>query len=136
MVVRIEGVCALIQVYDMLESVGFYREQLGFEIAQQAPSFEQPYPHMNWVLLRRENTEFMLNTAYEADKRPPSRDPAWVRAHRDTTLFFGCPDVDAAYETLKDTGLTPRPPVITHYGMKQLWVSDPDGYGICLQWLA
>ena len=136
MTVRIEGICALIQVYDMLESVRFYREYLGFEIAQQAPFFDHPYPHINWVLLKRESAEFMLNTAFEADQRPASREPAWVAGHRDTTLFFGCPDVDAAYASLKSSGLSPNPPVITHYRMKQLWFSDPDGYGICLQWPA
>jgi glyoxylase I family protein len=110
MTVQIEGVCTLIQVYDMLESVRFYREHLGFEIAQQALFFEHPYPHINWVLLRRGNAEFMLNTAYDADRRPPSRDPAWAGGHRDTTLFFGCPDVDGAYENLKNSGLSPSPP--------------------------
>jgi catechol 2,3-dioxygenase-like lactoylglutathione lyase family enzyme len=136
MTVQIASLCTLIQVYDMLESVRFYREHLGFEIAQQAPLFEHPYPHINWVLLRRENAAFMLNTAYDADQRPPSRDPAWAGGHRDTTFFFGCPDLDGAYASLKNSGLSPKPPAVTHYGMKQLWFGDPDGYGICLQWPA
>ena len=88
------------------------------------------------MLLKHGNAGFMLNTAFDADQRPASRDPAWVAGHRDTTLFFDCPDVDRAYESLKDSGLSPKPPVITHYGMKQLWLSDPDGYRICLQWSA
>jgi hypothetical protein len=26
-----------------------------------------------------------------------------------------------------------KPPVVTGYGMKQLYLKDPDGYEICLQ---
>jgi uncharacterized glyoxalase superfamily protein PhnB len=136
MTVKIEGVCALVQVFDMLESVEFYRTYLGFEIAQQAPLFEKPYPHINWVMLKRDGAMFMLNTAYEAEQRPSTRDPAWVASHRDVTLYFGCPDVDAAYEALSRVGLSLKPPVTTHYGMKQLSFHDPDGYGLCLQWPA
>ncbi len=27
-----------------------------------------------------------------------------------------------------------KPPQIVYYGMKQLYVADPDGYGLCFQW--
>jgi glyoxylase I family protein len=132
--VEINGVCALIQVFDMMESLQFYRSHLGFEIVQQAPLFENPYPHINWVWLKRGGAELMLNTAYEAELRPAAREPGWIRSHRDVTFYFGCPDLDAAYDTLKRSGLSLKPPVVTHYGMKQLSFADPDGYGICLQW--
>jgi glyoxylase I family protein len=136
MPVRIEGICTLIQVFDMLESLAFYGAHLGFEVHQQAPFFEKPYPHINWVWLKRDNAELMLNTAFEADTRPQARDPAWNAGHRDITLYFGCPDVDTAYESLRLSGLRVMPPVVTHYGMRQLSFADPDGYGICLQWPA
>jgi uncharacterized glyoxalase superfamily protein PhnB len=127
-------VCTLIQVYDMLESMRFYEQYLGFHAEQQAPYFEQPYPHVNWALLVRGNLPLMLNTAWEAEERPPARAPAWVASHRDVTLHFGCPDVDGAYEALRAGGLDLAPPTIARYGMKQLAFKDPDGYGICLQW--
>ena len=34
---KMHGLCPLIQVFDMLESVRFYREHLGFEIERQSP---------------------------------------------------------------------------------------------------
>jgi len=43
----------------------------------------------------------MLNTAYEADQRPPAPDRARVVNHQDTCLFFGCKDLDAAYQHLR-----------------------------------
>jgi uncharacterized glyoxalase superfamily protein PhnB len=51
-------------------------------------------------------------------------------------LFFGCPDVDRAYEALNSAGVASKPPEVTHYGMKQLYFRDPDGFEICLQWPA
>ncbi len=78
----------------------------------------------------------MLNTAYESDDRPAVPDAERVAAHKDTGLFFACPDVDGAYEALRARGIAARPPTIAPYGMKQLYLEDPDGYEICLQWRA
>jgi catechol 2,3-dioxygenase-like lactoylglutathione lyase family enzyme len=128
------ALCPLIQVFDMLESVRFYSEHLGFEIDHQSPGQDHPYEHFNWALLKRGEIELMLNTAYEADLRPPARDPARTKAHGDTTLYFGCPDVDEAYELLRSQGLKLNKPTVAPYGMKQLAFTDPDGFRICLQW--
>lgn len=78
----------------------------------------------------------MLNTQYEASNRPPAPDPDRVAAHRDTALFFGCQDLDGAYAYLKAQGLNVKPPVVRDFGMRQLSLSDPDGYSLCLQWTA
>lgn len=79
----------------------------------------------------------MLNTAYDPDSvRPPVPDPARVAAHDDTVLYIGCPDVDAAFRHLRAHGFDVRAPVVTHYGMKQLFLKDPDGFGLCFQWRA
>jgi uncharacterized glyoxalase superfamily protein PhnB len=132
----ITGLCPLIQVYDMDEAIAFYRDYLGFEVALQSPVLERPYRHFNWALLRRGSVQLMLNTAYEADDRPPARDTSRQVAHGDTILYFDCPDVDGAYATLKAAGLGVSPPCVAPYGMKQLSFTDPDGYAICLQWPA
>ncbi len=78
----------------------------------------------------------MLNTMYERQDRPPAPDPRRQEVHRDTALFFGCPDVDGAYEHLRGKGADVEPPVVRDYGMKQLYVTDPDGYNLCFQWTA
>jgi glyoxylase I family protein len=75
----------------------------------------------------------MLNTAYEAPDRPDSPDPARVAVHSDTGLFFECEDVDAAYAYLQQRGVPARAPILTGYGMEQVYLADPDGYGICFQ---
>jgi hypothetical protein len=78
----------------------------------------------------------MLNTAYDEGQRPASPDPARVRAHGDTALFLGCEDLDGAYAYLKSRGIAAEPPKAAPYGIKQLYVTDPDGYRLCFQWPA
>lgn len=117
----------------MPASVRFYRDVLGFEIVQTS---KREGDQFDWGLLRLNDAEVMLNTAYEQDDRPAMPDSVHVAAHSDTCLNFGCPDVDAAYRHLQAHGVDVKEPKVAPYGMKQLYVSDPDGYLLCFQWPA
>jgi glyoxylase I family protein len=131
----IRGLTPLLSVYDMPTSVRFYRDVLGFEIAMSSPPIDEVMFH--WCLLRLGSAELMLNDEYESNsERPAQRPSAFTEAHGKVCLYIGCPDVDAAYEDLKNKVPTIRKPSIANYGMKQLYLTDPDGYGICFQWTA
>jgi catechol 2,3-dioxygenase-like lactoylglutathione lyase family enzyme len=133
MALDVRGLTPLLQVYDMPASVRFYRDVLGFRVVTTSPVLGQDRFH--WALLRLGDAELMLNTAYEFDHdRPPEPDLARTAAHADTGLFFGCPDVDQAFLELRSKGVAVKEPVITKYGMKQMYVRDPDGYALCFQW--
>lgn len=137
MAIDVRGLTPLLQVYDMPTSIRFYRDLLGFEVVTTSPKLGGDPDRFHWALLRLGGAELMLNTAYEFDsERPAERDRARTAAHDDTGLFFGCPDVDAAYEELRSKGVPVKPPVVAGYGMKQLGVRDLDGYGLCFQWAA
>ncbi len=104
MAFEVRGLAPLLQVYDMPTSVRFYRDQLGFEVVTTSPAMGEDFFH--WCLLRLGDAELMLNTAYEFnDERPSPPDAARIAAHDDTGLFFGCPDVDAAYMQLRAKGV-------------------------------
>ena len=132
MSIDIRGSATLFEVFDMPTSIAFYCGVLGFEIISTSnPGGDR----FGWALLRLNDVALMLNTAYEDDERPPVRDPN--RAFGlGVGLYFGCPDVDAAYEHLRAHGVDLKPPRIADYGMKQLYVRDPDGYTLCFQWPA
>jgi len=135
MAIEVRGLTPLVQVYDMPTSVRFYRDRLGFEIVSTSPVLGKDKFH--WALLRLGKAELMLNTAYEFDnERPVPADRGRVAAHEDTTLYFECPDVDAAYEELRDKGVSVNMPKVASYGMKQMSLRDPDGYTLCFQWLS
>ena len=129
--IEIRGMAPLLQVFDMPTSIAFYRDVLGFEVVTTSkPGAE----NFGWALLRLNGMELMLNTAYEADSRPPEPDRARIAAHDDTAIYFGCPDVDAAYAHLRSRAKNVKEPKVAPYGMKQLYVRDPDGYNLCFQW--
>jgi glyoxylase I family protein len=135
MAIPIRGMAPLLAVFDMPASIRFYRDVLGFavtETSRPAP----PGDRYGWALLGLNGVEVMLNTAYDDGGRPAGPDPARVAAHQDTTLFFGCQDLDAAYATLRAHGVDAEAPFVQPYGMRQLYLRDPDGYGLCFQWPA
>ena len=134
MALDIKGMTPLLQVFDMATSLKFYCDVLGFEIV--SADANTVAPNHNWVWLKLNGTDLMLNTAYEYDKRPSTPDPRRVANHDDAALFFGAPDVDAVYAHLRAKGVEVKEPKVAPYGMKQLYLHDPDGYGLCFQWRA
>jgi glyoxylase I family protein len=109
MALQVLGLTPLLQVYDMPTSVRFYRDVLGFEVVSTSGRLGEDRFH--WALLRLGNADLMLNTAYEFDsERPAEPDHARTAAHDDTGLFFGCPDVNAAYEQLRGKRVTLEKP--------------------------
>lgn len=133
MKLEIRWATPLLQVFDMPTSIAFYRDVLGFTIGG---TDGKTVPDNDWVLLEREGVYLMLNTAYERDHRPAAPDPKRVAAHRDVCLYLACPDVDAAYAYLRDKEIKMDAPKVAPYGMKQLYLRDPDGYNLCFQWKA
>jgi catechol 2,3-dioxygenase-like lactoylglutathione lyase family enzyme len=130
--IEVRGVCALLQVFDMPTSVHFYRDVLGFEVVHTTTPREGD--QFDWGLLRLNDTELMLNTAHEHDSRPAEPNPARIAAHRDTHLYFSCPDVEGAYRHLLAHGVEAEKPKVAPWGAKMLYLRDPDGYTLCFQW--
>lgn len=130
MAIELKDLSPLLEVFDMPTSLAFYRDKLGFRVTGDSGQGDES----GWVMLELGNATLMLNTAYDDGERPDAPDPARVAAHRDTCIYFGCPDVDAAYQHLFANGIEANPPQIAPYGMKQLYVTDPDNYNLCFQW--
>lgn len=61
--------CPLLQVFDMLASVHFYRDMLGFMV-ETTSTVHDSDPAFDRALLRKGDAVLMLNTAYERDDRP------------------------------------------------------------------
>jgi catechol 2,3-dioxygenase-like lactoylglutathione lyase family enzyme len=116
----------------MPTSLAFYRDKIGFRVTSDSGQGDES----GWVMLELGDATIMLNTAYDGGERPDKPDAARIAAHHDTSIYFGCPDVDAAYEHLRANDIKCDPPATAPYGMKQLYVSDPDNYNLCFQWPA
>lgn len=124
----------LLQVFDMPRAVDFYCNKLGFEVIEHSPEVEtREGRFFHWCRLRRDSTQLMLNTAYDSDERPAERDEARWSGHAHTVLFVDCPELDALHGELRAKGLDIAPPRTAYYGMRQIEVTDPDGYELCFQ---
>ena len=130
MAIVVKRITPLLQVFDMPTALAFYRDALGFEVV----SSNVPGDNCDWVMLKVNEEHLMLNTAYESEFRPASPDPRRTAAHNDTTIYFGCPDVESAYQHMLAAGLDVIPPSLTGYGFNAVLVTDPDGYLLCFQW--
>ena len=129
MSITIDGMKPLIQVFNMRRSLAFYRDILGFEAVSDSGNGDDS----SWVWLRLNGCDLMLNDQYEPDDVPNEPPVERARWHGDTCLYFGCPDTDAAYEYLRSKCIELDPPKVAPYGMKQLYLSDPDNYNLCFQ---
>jgi catechol 2,3-dioxygenase-like lactoylglutathione lyase family enzyme len=129
MAIELRGIVTLLEVFSVPRSITFYCEILSFELVQSAGAGE----YIGWAWLRHGDVQIMLNAMFDEGETPMQPDAARVAAHRDTTLYIGCPDVDGAYRQLHARNIGVAPPTLAKYGMKQLSFADPDGYRICLQ---
>ncbi len=136
MAIAIEGAVPLLCVYDVPTSIAFYRDVLGFEVVETSKPFTDARDDYGWAMMRLNGVELMVNNQYEDNVRPTQPDPARALGHRDTILYFACRDVDGVYAYLRARGVAAEPPKVAYYGMKQVYVKDPDGYGLVFQWPA
>ncbi len=121
----IRGMTPLLSVFDIEASLRFYCEILGFTLKTRANY---------WAWIERDGVDLMLNTLYDPDQQPEKPDLTRAATHEDVTLYFGCSDVDAAYEHFVAQGIPVEKPHVASYGMKQLYLKDPDDFGLCFQW--
>jgi catechol 2,3-dioxygenase-like lactoylglutathione lyase family enzyme len=121
--------CPLLQVFSMRRALAFYRDILGFEVVSDSGGGDDS----SWVWVRLGGCDLMLNDQYEPGRVPDECPPERLRWHGDTCLYIGCADVDEVYELLRSKDIRLNPPEDARYGMRQLYLSDPDNYSICFQ---
>jgi uncharacterized glyoxalase superfamily protein PhnB len=118
----VRAVWPLLVVEDLQASIRFYCEGLGFTVEGRAESDGRLF----WCRLVRGGASIMLQ------QWDPEDGPKENRG-RGVSLYFLCDDVDVLYAELLSNGLTLGPPHTEDYGMRQLFVPEPDGYLICFE---
>jgi catechol 2,3-dioxygenase-like lactoylglutathione lyase family enzyme len=125
---EVNGMTPLLSVFRMPRSLAFYRDVLGFEIVADSGHGDDS----SWIWLRLNGCNLMLNDQYEPGTGPEAPPPERQKWHHDTSLYFGA-DPDAVYEYLRSKDVALEPPKEAPYGMRQLYLNDPDGYNLCFQ---
>jgi uncharacterized glyoxalase superfamily protein PhnB len=112
----------LLVVCDIDRSLAFYRDRLGFDVVAEAQSDGRVF----WCRLHRGGASIMLQQAEAEDGSAEGRG-------RGVVLYFVCDDADAVHREFAAGGLSLPAPAVAYYGMKQLFVPDPDGYAVCFE---
>jgi catechol 2,3-dioxygenase-like lactoylglutathione lyase family enzyme len=121
----------LVQVFDMGESLAFYTA-IGFQVVAISPMVttrEGTFSH--WMRLAWGDEHLMLNTAYDSNERPASRDLARTQAHGDTVLHFDVPDVAATRAALEPKVNCTA--IQENHGRRHFSIRDPDGFELVFQ---
>jgi len=101
-------------VSDFERALAFYRDQLGLKVVLAEPQF-------GYASFDTQGAGFAI-AAVPADSEQASL------VGRQTGIGWGVPDVDAAYETLRDEGVTfAAPPQRQPWGGYMAMLQDPDG---------
>jgi catechol 2,3-dioxygenase-like lactoylglutathione lyase family enzyme len=106
-----------LEVNSLEESLAFYVEHLGLEVAEHAPEAEPPL-----ATLRAGRLRLML-------AQVPN---AMARRGRGVHLFLTVTDVDVFYQRLRAAGLDLAPPADEGWGGRFLTLEDPDRYRLFL----
>jgi len=110
----------LLYVSDIDASRHFYCDGLGFEIAQ---SWE-PDGKLAWCRLSLGGAPIILQQA-EVDDLPPHG--------KNIVIYFLCEDADAVHADITARGIRASEPNDEFYGMRQVSITDPDGYALCFE---
>jgi uncharacterized glyoxalase superfamily protein PhnB len=109
-------------VANITESVTFYDRILDFRITHAW----EPDGKLIWCQMTRNDVGIMLQQMCAEDNLPQPRGAG-------VTLYIHCDDAEDVFLRLQERGVEVDPPITTFYGMKQVYVTDPDGYGLCFQ---
>ena len=109
-------------VSDVSRSIAFYRDVLGFTLAQTVPD-AGPFV---FAIVRSGNVEIFLNAPGPAQEEYPAFKG---RPLGDTlTLFIEVSNIRASYDELKDRVQVVMPLETKWYGVTEFAFLDPDGY--------
>ena len=117
------AVVPLLWVRDMDQALWFY-EHLGFVVSESW----KPEGKIRWCRMQFHTAALMLQQIEgESNQQDQNLEDNGIQ------LYFITDDVDTLYCELSARGIDITPPKIEFYGMKQAFVSDPDGRTLCFE---
>ena len=116
-------VVPLLWVKDMKQALDFYRN-VGFKLKESW----NPRGTIQWCRVEFQGANLMLQVTDKAQTQQVQAPP-----DRGIQLYFITDDVDPLYQQFLARGFDIKPPTIEFYGMKQVFLSDPDGRILCFE---
>lgn len=117
------AVVPLLWVKNIEQAIRFY-EEIGFKITESW----KPNDLIQWCRVEFYDAALMLQEIVGSDTREiPMSETNGIQ------LYFITDDVDTLYRQILAKGLDVSVPKIEFYGMKQIFLTDPDGRTLCFE---
>ncbi|MYB48513.1 MAG: hypothetical protein F4X72_04465 [Dehalococcoidia bacterium] len=115
---------------DITRAIEYYRDTLGFELANAKPE-DDP----TWCLLKRDDVRIMFLGQHEhGDEEDGHNHDDEGQDHQHApgvnSLYFYPDNVDALWDQLKDKIEVEVPLQDMDYGMREFTIRDPNGYAL------
>ena len=119
---RLDFIAPFFIVRDVMQSLAFYRDRLGFEVMFLGPDDDDPF----FAMLSRDGVRLMLKAITpEVQPRPNPSRHEWAR----WDAYIHTPDPDALAEELTARGVSFREPLgVNSDNLRGFEVMDGDGY--------
>jgi len=116
----IVSLAPLLNVESVPRSIAFYRDHLGFQLMHEW----EDQGRIRWASLETADVRLMLNEPHNclSDERRERG------SYEETVFYFTVEDVDSLHKQLKEAGLSVSNVSNEHYGMREFYLRDPDGY--------
>ena len=120
---KLQQLIPMLNVSNIGASLEFYQTAFGFEVVSDPAAVSD----WRWATIRSGATELMLSESRRDPGEKRIADP-----HRDTdwpAIFYFYPDDGVAlYAHIIGNGFEPTALEVTHYGMREFSLTDPDGH--------
>jgi len=111
-----------LMVDDMRQTLDFYQNILGFELAATVPD-KPPY---NWVMLGRDEVQIMFQTRESLGEEIPALESTPLGGA--LSLYVRVRDIDALYERVQGNAKIVLGMRDAFYGMREFALQDPNGF--------
>jgi uncharacterized glyoxalase superfamily protein PhnB len=132
-----EKIVTNLMVTNMQNSLDFYCGKLDFTLSMGVNSDQQVFTDGNpredlvFAMLTLENGELMLQRRDSLAQDVPAFSPTATPGGT-FTLYIRGAEVDSLAQSLRDSVEIIKGPETSWYGMRELYIRDPDGYVLAL----
>ncbi len=120
---KLRNLVPMLNISNIERSLGFYMQALNFEVVSD-PVLAKEW---RWATIRSGETQLMLSETNATLRLSKNVDPHQI-ANWPTIFYFYPDNVDALHSHVVEQGFKPTAVTITHYGMKEFSIQDPDGH--------
>ncbi len=121
---KLKNIVPMLATGDMEASIRFYRETLGFDVADRFESGGKTW----WCELARDGQALML-TQHEVDVAKSGAKESFAQTSINVYLLSG---IETLHERMKKDGRHVSDLRVTFYGMKEFDLRDPSGYTLLI----